>query len=197
MKLPSLPVRGSGGKLFGDRDPFRIGIAAFVGLGLLGALIVVISTVSFGTRSYTAQLPHTAGLRVGESVQVAGVDSGEVTGIELAGDKVLVEFTVDRSIRLGRDTEAAVKVSTLLGTHYLDIDPQGAGRAGARIRALADAGAAVILADHHVAEALRLCDRAALLLAGEVVLVAPPAEFCRDPRVQQHYTVVPLGEEDG
>lgn len=127
MKLPSLPVRGSGGKLFGDRDPFRIGIAAFVGLGLLGALIVVISTVSFGTRSYTAQLPHTAGLRVGESVQVAGVDSGEVTGIELAGDKVLVDFTVDRSIRLGRDTEAAVKVSTLLGTHYLDIDPQGAG----------------------------------------------------------------------
>jgi phospholipid/cholesterol/gamma-HCH transport system substrate-binding protein len=127
MKLPSFQVRGAGGKVFGDRDPFRIGIAAFVALGLLGALIVVISTVSFGTRSYTAELPHTAGLRVGESVQVAGVDSGEVRSIDLQGDKVLVDFSVDRSIRLGRDTTAAVKVSTLLGTHYLDVDPQGAG----------------------------------------------------------------------
>ncbi len=127
MKLPSLPVRGSGGKLFGDRDPFRIGIAAFVGLALMGVFVVVISTVSFGTKTYTAQLPHTAGLRVGESVQVAGVDSGQVRGIELDGNRVLVSFTVDRSIRLGRDTTAAVKVSTLLGTHYLDIDPQGTG----------------------------------------------------------------------
>jgi phospholipid/cholesterol/gamma-HCH transport system substrate-binding protein len=121
MKRPSL--RGT----FSSRDPFRIGIAAFVALGLLGVFVVVISTVSFGTKSYTAQLPHTAGLRVGESVQVAGVDSGKVRGIELDGNRVRVSFTVDRSIRLGRDTTAAVKVSTLLGTHYLDIDPQGSG----------------------------------------------------------------------
>lgn len=129
MKLPSIP-RGAGGKLLGDRDPFRIGIAALVVLGLLGGLIVLVSTVSFGTRSYTAELEHTAGLRVGESVQVAGVDSGEVRDIELDGTRVLVHFTVDRSIRLGRDTTAAVKVSTLLGTHYLDVDPQGSGELG-------------------------------------------------------------------
>ena len=127
MKLPSIPLRGANGKVFGNRDPFRIGIAAFVAMAVLGAFVVVISTVSFGTKGYTAFLPHTAGLRVGESVQVAGVDSGEVRGIHLDGDKVLVDFTVDRSIRLGRDTTAAVKVSTLLGTHYLDIDPQGPG----------------------------------------------------------------------
>ncbi len=101
-----------------------------------------------------------------------------------------------RRLELCRALAAAPRV-LLCDEPFAAIDPQGAGRAGARIRALADAGAAVILADHHVAEALRLCDRAALLLAGEVVLVAPPAEFCRDPRVQQHYTVVPLGEEDG
>ena len=127
MKLPSFSLRrsGQGGRV--ERDPFRIGILAFVGLGLLGLFVVVISTVSFGTKSYSAQLPHTAGLRVGESVQVAGVDSGEVRGIHLDGNRVRVDFTVDRSIRLGRDTTAAVKVSTLLGTHYLDVDPQGPG----------------------------------------------------------------------
>jgi lipopolysaccharide export system ATP-binding protein len=53
----------------------------------------------------------------------------------------------------------------------------------------------VIIADHHVAEALRLCDRAALLLSGEVALAAPPDEFCRDPKVLQHYPVGPrLGD---
>ena len=36
----------------------------------------------------------------------------------------------------------------------------------ALLRALADGGAAVVLADHHVAQALGLCDRAALLVGG-------------------------------
>ncbi len=52
---------------------------------------------------------------------------------------------------------------------------------------LADAGAAVVLADHHVAEALRLCDRAALLLAGEVAVVTGAPDFLGDPLVQKHY----------
>ncbi len=38
---------------------------------------------------------------------------------------------------------------------FAAIDPHGAERAGARLRALADAGGAVLIADHHVAEALR------------------------------------------
>ena len=111
----------------GARDPFRIGIVAFVVLGLLGVLTVVLSTVQLGRSGYTAELAHTAGLRVGESVQVAGVESGKVTAIRLRGNRVLVDFTVDSDIRLGRDTIAAVKVSTLLGTHYLDVDPIGPG----------------------------------------------------------------------
>ncbi len=120
MRLPSV-------RMFRERDTFKIGLASFAALGLLGAFVVVISTVSFGTKSYTAVLSHTAGLRAGESVQVAGVNVGEVTGIELAGDQVLVSFRMDRDIDLGRDTQGAVKVATLLGTHYFEVDPQGAG----------------------------------------------------------------------
>jgi lipopolysaccharide export system ATP-binding protein len=94
-----------------------------------------------------------------------------------------------RRLELCRALQAAPRV-LLCDEPFAAIDPHGAERAGARIRALADGGGAVLIADHHVAEALRLCDRAALLLAGEVVLIAPPAEFCRDPRVRQHYAVV-------
>lgn len=108
-------------------NPYRLGLVAILVLGLICGLVVLLSLVSFGTTSYTAQLEHTAGLRPGEDVQVAGVSSGEIKSVELDGDQVLVEFTLDKDIDLGQDTTAAVRVATLLGTHYLKIDPRGSG----------------------------------------------------------------------
>lgn len=110
-----------------QRDPFRIGVIAIVCGGLLGLVILVLSVSNFGSTSYTAVLEHTAGLRKGEDVQVHGVSVGRVTGIDLADKHVVVSFVVDADIDLGADTSAEVKVSTLLGTHYLQVDPQGSG----------------------------------------------------------------------
>ena len=109
------------------RDPFRTGLVAIVVMGLIGVAVIVLSVVSFGTRSYTAVLEHTGGLRAGEDVQVHGVNKGEVTGIELEEDRVLVSFVLDSEIELGSRTEATVKLATLLGSHYLEIDPSGSG----------------------------------------------------------------------
>ena len=114
------------------RDPFKTGLVAIVIMGLVGAAVLYLSVASFGTKSYTAVLEHTGGLRSGEDVQVHGVSKGEVTGIELEDDRVIVSFVLDSDIDLGSRTEATVKVATLLGTHYLEVDPSGAG-------ALADA----------------------------------------------------------
>lgn len=110
-----------------NQDPYKIGLVA-VAIGVvLAAVVTVVSTISFGTKTYTAHLAHTAGLRPGEDVQIAGVNVGQVKGIELGGQDVVVTFTVDSGMRLGSQTEAQVKVATLLGTHYLAIDPQGSG----------------------------------------------------------------------
>lgn len=104
-----------------------LGIAGVV-VAAIGALFVAaISFVPFGQSEYTAVLEHTAGIRVGEEVQVAGVGAGEVRGIELDGKQVKVTFTLDEEIRLGRDTTAAVKVATLLGSHFLEVAPAGSG----------------------------------------------------------------------
>jgi len=110
-----------------ERDPFRIGLVALVLAGLVGGLILVLSIVSFGTSSYTAELQHTAGLRKGEDVQVHGVSVGKITGIRLEDRHVEVTFVLDRDIDLGSQTTATVKVATLLGTHYLEVDPEGGG----------------------------------------------------------------------
>lgn len=109
------------------RDPFKTGLLAIVIMGVIGAAVIVLSVVSFGTKSYTAVLEHTGGLRSGEDVQVHGVSKGEVTGIKLDEDKVIVSFVLDGDIELGSRTTATVKVATLLGTHYLEVDPLGSG----------------------------------------------------------------------
>lgn len=111
-----------------SRDPFRIGLVAIAVGALVGALVVLTTFVSFGARSYTALLEQTAGLRPGEDVEVYGVPKGEVKSIELAGDHVRVRFVVDKDVDLGNATTAAVKVATLLGTHYLAVTPAGSGR---------------------------------------------------------------------
>ena len=92
-----------------------------------------------------------------------------------------------RRLELARALAGAPRV-LLCDEPFAAIDPLGAGRAASRLRALAGAGAAVLIADHHVDEALRLCDRAALLLEGEIAAVAAPPEFLSHPLVRKHYS---------
>ncbi|WP_182376072.1 MCE family protein [Nocardioides sp. WS12] len=114
-------------KPMNERDPMKVGIITIAILGLIGAVVVVLSVTSFGTKKYTAIVEHTAGLRSGEDVQVHGVNSGKITGVELEDDHVLVSFVLDSDIELGNQTTATVKVATLLGSHYLEVDPNGTG----------------------------------------------------------------------
>ena len=111
------------------RDPFRIGLLTIVIGAVVALLVVMVTFVSFGTRSYTAVLAQTAGLRAGEDVEVYGVPKGKVKSVELAGDVVKVRFVLDKGITLGDTSTAAVKVATLLGTHYLAVAPGGSGHA--------------------------------------------------------------------
>lgn len=114
-------------KLFSREDPFRIGIAAFVALGVMGAAVLAISVIPFGAHTYKAEFSHTGGLRATEGVQIAGVEVGEVRKVKVDGDHVVIEFTVSNDIELGAQSEASIKVGTLLGTHFLEISPKGSG----------------------------------------------------------------------
>ena len=73
---------------------------------------------------------------------------------------------------------------------FAGVDPAGAARLGDLLRDRAAAGAVVLLADHHVAEALRICSRALLLLDGSAAASGPATEFARLPIVRERY----LGE---
>ncbi|MDR7087326.1 phospholipid/cholesterol/gamma-HCH transport system substrate-binding protein [Aeromicrobium panaciterrae] len=105
----------------------QIGIAGVVGTVIMGLFVLALSVIPFGQKHYSALMEHSAGLRVGEEVQVAGVGVGEVRDIKLEGKHVRVEFTLDKDIELGSQSRAAVKVATLLGTHFLDVTAKKGG----------------------------------------------------------------------
>ncbi len=71
---------------------------------------------------------------------------------------------------------------------FAGVDPQQASRIGDLLAQLAaEEGVTVLLADHHVAEALRVCTRAILLLDGEVATEAEPESFREHPTVVGRY----------
>lgn len=78
--------------------------------------------------AYTAYFDEAGGLTNGAPVEVSGLEAGQVKDVSLQPQGVLVTFTVDDDIRLGPQTEAAIKTTSLLGTKVLAVSPRGDGR---------------------------------------------------------------------
>lgn len=112
-------------KSFLERDPVR--------LGLVGTLVIAAalalgfnyhSLPGFGATTYRAYFHDASGLLEGSEVRIGGVVVGQVRSIDLAGDKVEVEFDADPGdTRLSVDTGATIKVGTLLGHRYVELAP--------------------------------------------------------------------------
>lgn len=107
-----------------------------VQLGLVAALVLVVvgaavfrfvATFDHG-HTYEAEFARADGARVGNEVRVAGIEVGEVTGVRLAGDRIIVTFTANDDVHVGSRSEAEVKVATLVGSYYLELDPRGTGQ---------------------------------------------------------------------
>ncbi|MGO8993975.1 MAG: ATP-binding cassette domain-containing protein [Polyangiaceae bacterium] len=70
---------------------------------------------------------------------------------------------------------------------FAGVDPVGSAKIAKLLQGLAHDGVAIVLADHHVAEALALATRAMLLLDGRVATAGDPASFQDDPLVRGRY----------
>lgn len=114
------------------------------------------------------------------ATKVALEDRLDVRAGELSGGE-------RRRLELARALTRPPKV-LVCDEPFAGVDPQQASRLGDMLRALArDDGVAVMLADHHVEEALRVCTRAVLLLDGQVAAEAEPDEFREHPLVASRY----------
>jgi len=70
---------------------------------------------------------------------------------------------------------------------FSGIDPVGARRIAELLRQQAREGLAIVLADHHANLALEICDRAVLLVDGELRRDGTPQEVRKDPFVCERY----------
>ncbi|NJC74234.1 MCE family protein [Planosporangium thailandense] len=122
-------------KPFRERNPVvigAIGIAVLAGMVLAAFRVSDLPLIGGGTE-YKAAFRDASGLVSGNEVRIAGVKVGTVSGVELArtahSTYVRVRFRVtDGAVHLGRDTEATIRIKTVLGQKYLALDPSGTGR---------------------------------------------------------------------
>jgi lipopolysaccharide export system ATP-binding protein len=177
-----LPAKAGKVKILG-RDVTRLPLwaRARAGLGyvpqtpsVLFDLTVEDNLKSFERAAGVARLPPEERAREVELEGRLGVRAGELSG----GER--------RRLEILRALIAAPRV-LILDEPLTGVDPAAATRLTSLVRRRAEQGMAIVLADHRIGEALRMCDEALLLVDGRIELVAAPAEFSRHPAVLRRY----------
>lgn len=108
-----------------------VGFFLLLGLLALGYLAVKLGKMEVvGSSGYTVQatFSNVAGLRVGTSVEIAGVDIGWVEGIRLKNYQAVVAFRIKDGVQLPEDSIASIRTKGLIGEQFVRISPGGAER---------------------------------------------------------------------
>lgn len=110
-----------------ERNKTWLGIIAVVVVAVVVGGLLLVKVANVGYRHYTAQFLQAAALRVGNPITIAGIPVGEVTSMELAGDHVEAGLKIRDDITLGDQSSASIKITTILGSRYLSVQPAGQG----------------------------------------------------------------------
>lgn len=109
-----------------------VGIFIVFGLLCIGYMTIKLGHVSLlGDDSYSliARFTSVTGLRVGNPVNILGIEVGKVERITMdqENQKAIVELKIKKGIKIYDDAIASIKTEGLIGDKYLSIDPGGAG----------------------------------------------------------------------
>jgi virulence factor Mce-like protein len=102
-----------------------LGFGAIAVVTVLIAAMLTVKMADVGYRHYTARFLQAAALKPGNPITVAGIPVGEVTSMTLAGDHVEAGLKVRKDVVLGADSTATIKITTILGSRYLALQPHG------------------------------------------------------------------------
>jgi phospholipid/cholesterol/gamma-HCH transport system substrate-binding protein len=116
----------------GPATLIKFGIFAVIMALLTAFLFFIFGQYRTGSSNgYSAVFSDASGLKSGDTVRVAGIRVGTVSGVSLQSDReVLVKFDADRDIPLNDGTKAAIRYLNLTGDRFLDlVDGPGSTRA--------------------------------------------------------------------
>lgn len=113
----------------------KIDLELIVGLFLLIGIIALsyisvklgkMEWVGGGGYQVVAVFSSAGGLKVGASVEIAGVEVGRIKSLSLDEDyQARVVLDIDRKVTLQDDSIASIKTKGLLGEKFVDITPGG------------------------------------------------------------------------
>ncbi len=92
-----------------------------VGIALLLLVLVTARALQGRDDPYRAEFVHASGIKTGDEVRVAGIESGKVTGVELDKGTAIIEFELDNDVTLHTGSQARVKLASMLGTTFLEV----------------------------------------------------------------------------
>lgn len=113
----------------------RLGSLVVVLLLFTALIFVVFGQLRFDrTNHYSAEFTSVSGLREGQFVRASGVEVGKVRKLSLVdgGNRVRVDFDVDRSLPLYQSTTAQIRYSDLIGNRYVELK-RGEGEGADRV----------------------------------------------------------------
>lgn len=101
----------------------RVGLFLVVAFLILIALFEMLGkeTLFARTVEYKTSFKAIPGLKVGDPVRLAGVDVGTVKDIRVIGARVEVALRVKPGTPVKTDSVATIKLTSLLGTNFVDI----------------------------------------------------------------------------
>jgi phospholipid/cholesterol/gamma-HCH transport system substrate-binding protein len=136
--MESRDVKGETMKKF-DLE-LAVGLFIIAGILCLGYLSIKLGKMEImGERGYEIYgvFSNIGGLKVGSSVEIAGVDVGRVKSIVLNDYQARVVFNFPNGLTIQEDAIASIKTRGLIGEKYIDITPGGSEKVikpGGRIR---------------------------------------------------------------
>jgi phospholipid/cholesterol/gamma-HCH transport system substrate-binding protein len=109
-----------------------VGIFVVIGLLCVAYMTVKLGKVPlFGDDYYPlhARFTSVSGLRVGNPVEMDGIEVGRVEQMSIDQDKQLavVELKIRKDIKIYDDASASIKTAGLIGDKFVKIDAGGAG----------------------------------------------------------------------
>jgi phospholipid/cholesterol/gamma-HCH transport system substrate-binding protein len=110
-------------KSFRERRPWLVGIIGLVliSLAVAGAFSINKLPQLRGVYKLSADLQDAAGLQSGNEVRAAGVRIGRVTNVSLTPRSARIEMEIEDHVRIPVETRLDVKLKTLLGQKFVDL----------------------------------------------------------------------------
>lgn len=107
-----------------------VGVFVLVGVAALTYLAVKLGKLEMiGGGNHLeihAEFDSVAGLKDGATVEIAGVQVGQVKAIGLNGERARVSFSLRPDVTLYGDAIASIKTRGLIGDKYVSLSPGGA-----------------------------------------------------------------------